>query len=58
MDPGGDQPYLSRQYPEAVAGANRDHWILGDQWHPEKTYGNDEFSRKNFEHFLAHCRAV
>jgi putative glutamine amidotransferase len=43
---------------ESVAGRNSDHWILGVQWHPEKNYGFDEFSRKIFERFLAHCRAV
>jgi len=43
---------------ESVAGTNDDHWILGVQWHPEKSYSNDEFSRKIFHNFLARCRAV
>jgi putative glutamine amidotransferase len=43
---------------ESVVGRNSDQWILGVQWHPEKSYGCDEFSRKIFECFLAQCRAV
>jgi putative glutamine amidotransferase len=43
---------------ESVAGRDRDHWILGVQWHPEKSYCYDEFSRKIFDCFLARCRAV
>jgi putative glutamine amidotransferase len=43
---------------ESVVGKNENHWILGVQWHPEKSFGNDGFSRNLFEHFLARCRAV
>ncbi len=43
---------------ESVRGIANDHWILGVQWHPEKSYSCDELSRKIFYHFLARCRAV
>jgi len=43
---------------ESVFRADRHHWILGVQWHPEKSFGYDDFSRNLFEHFLARCRAV
>lgn len=43
---------------EAVGGTNPHHWILGVQWHPEKSFGFDEFSRNLFGYFLARCRAV
>ena len=43
---------------ESVAGMSRKHWILGVQWHPEKSFSGDDFSRRLFEFFLARCRAV
>jgi putative glutamine amidotransferase len=43
---------------ESVAGSDKDHWILGVQWHPEKSFFYDSFSRSLFEFFLARCRAV
>jgi putative glutamine amidotransferase len=43
---------------ESVCITSSDHWVLGVQWHPEKSYGSDEFSRRIFQHFLARCRAV
>lgn len=43
---------------ESVVYSNRDHWILGVQWHPEKSFNSDGFSRRLFEHFLARCRAA
>jgi putative glutamine amidotransferase len=43
---------------ESVSGTNKDHWILGVQWHPEKSYDHDGFSRRIFHHFLARCGAV
>ncbi len=43
---------------ESVFGTDPRHWILGVQWHPEKSYSSDDFSRNLFEHFLARCRAV
>jgi putative glutamine amidotransferase len=43
---------------ESVVCSNRDHWILGVQWHPEKNFRRDNFSWKLFEFFLARCRAA
>ncbi len=43
---------------ESVVGRNQSQWVLGVQWHPEKSFGCDEFSRNLFEYFLARCRAV
>ena len=43
---------------ESVFHTNQDHWILGVQWHPERSFTSDSFSRKLFENFLARCRAV
>lgn len=43
---------------ESVECANPNHWILGVQWHPEKSFAYDDFSRKIFECFLARCRAA
>lgn len=43
---------------ESVAQTDAEPWILGVQWHPEKDFERDVFSRKLFEHFLARCRAV
>ncbi len=43
---------------ESVAYTSQNNWILGVQWHPEKSFLYDEFSRKLFEYFLAHCRAA
>jgi putative glutamine amidotransferase len=43
---------------ESVVGTDPRHWILGVQWHPEKSFGCDRFSQNVFEHFLARCRAV
>jgi putative glutamine amidotransferase len=40
---------------EAVSGAGGEQWVLGVQWHPEKSYDYDEFSRKIFGAFLAQC---
>jgi putative glutamine amidotransferase len=42
---------------EAVAGTADDHWILGIQWHPEKSYEYDQFSRNILEEFIRRCRA-
>lgn len=43
---------------ESVVYSNPDHLILGVQWHPEKNYRSDGFSRRLFEFFLARCRAA
>lgn len=37
------------EHPEA-------HFVLGVQWHPERTYNQDENSRKLFDAFVAACR--
>jgi putative glutamine amidotransferase len=43
---------------ESVSYSDRNHWVLGIQWHPEKSFECDEFSRKIFKFFLARCRAA
>jgi putative glutamine amidotransferase len=43
---------------ESVSYSDPNHWVLGIQWHPEKSFACDEFSRKIFEFFLARCRAA
>jgi len=43
---------------ESVSYSDTKHWVLGIQWHPEKSFAQDEFSRKIFESFLARCRAA
>jgi putative glutamine amidotransferase len=43
---------------ESIFGTEPQQWILGVQWHPEKSFRSDNFSRKLFEHFLARCGAV
>jgi putative glutamine amidotransferase len=42
---------------EALAGTATDHWVLGVQWHPEKSYAYDQFSRRILEEFVQRCRA-
>ena len=43
---------------ESVSYSDPQHWVLGIQWHPEKSFECDEFSRKIFDFFLARCRAA
>jgi putative glutamine amidotransferase len=43
---------------EAVICSDMGHWIVGVQWHPEKSFSSDGFSQKIFEIFLARCRAA
>ena len=43
---------------ESVSNTKDGYWILGVQWHPEKSYSCDAFSRKIFDHFLARCRGA
>ncbi len=40
---------------EAVVGKDKRHWILGVQWHPEKSFASDGFSRRIFERFITCC---
>jgi len=41
---------------EGVAGTDESQWILGVQWHPERSYSLDIFSQNIFHQFLAQCR--
>lgn len=41
---------------EAVEGTAPDQWVLGVQWHPERTYKDEELSRKIFAEFIAEAR--
>ena len=41
---------------EAVEGTSSDQWVLGVQWHPERTFGEDVLSRRLFEEFLTQAR--
>jgi putative glutamine amidotransferase len=43
---------------ESIFGTEPQQWMLGVQWHPEKSFRGDDFSRRLFEHFLARCRAA
>ncbi len=38
---------------EGVEGVARDHWVMGVQWHPERTYKEDAFSLALFRAFVA-----
>ncbi len=42
---------------EAVELDSPDHFVLGIQWHPERTYAQKEFSRAIFAAFIAAARA-
>jgi putative glutamine amidotransferase len=59
--PGKDLSVIARA-PDGVIESviHRDpaQYILGVQWHPEKSFGFDMFSRRLFEGFIARCRAV
>lgn len=37
---------------EAVEGSDPEHWLIGLQWHPERTVGNSAASRAIFAAFL------
>ncbi len=41
---------------EAVIGTDPGQWILGVQWHPEKSFAFDDFSRRIFGRFLQSCQ--
>lgn len=59
--PGRDLKVIARALDgiiESVVHTDPAQWILGVQWHPEKSFNDDAFSRKLFENFLARCRAV
>jgi putative glutamine amidotransferase len=42
---------------ESVISTSDEPWILGVQWHPEKSYGYDCLSKNLFDTFVAQCRA-
>ena len=41
---------------EAVEGTAPDQWVLGVQWHPERTFADDNLSRVIFEEFIAQAQ--
>jgi putative glutamine amidotransferase len=41
---------------EAVEGTAGGHWVLGVQWHPERTFKKNEVSRRIFEKLIAEAR--
>ncbi len=41
---------------EAVESTSPDHFVLGLQWHPERTYAQEESSRAVFASFIAAAR--
>ncbi len=43
---------------ESVVHRDPAQWILGVQWHPEKSFDRDRFSRRLFESFIARSRAI
>ncbi len=43
---------------EAVVGKETDRWVLGVQWHPERSYSHDPLSRKIFDRFIESCRTT
>jgi putative glutamine amidotransferase len=42
---------------EAIEGAADDHFVLGVQWHPERTVDTDEYSRAIFRAFIQAAQA-
>jgi putative glutamine amidotransferase len=42
---------------EAVEGNTPGHWVLGVQWHPERTFQKNEASRRIFEKLISEARA-
>jgi putative glutamine amidotransferase len=41
---------------EAVESTSPDHFVLGIQWHPERTFDEEPSSRAIFERFLEAAR--
>lgn len=41
---------------EAVEGTSPDQWVLGVQWHPERTFAEDAFSRTLFDALIGQAR--
>jgi putative glutamine amidotransferase len=42
---------------EAVEGTTPGHWVLGVQWHPERTFEKNQVSRRIFGKLIAEARA-
>ncbi len=42
---------------EAVEGTAEGQWVLGVQWHPERTFEKSEVSRRIFEKLIAEARS-
>ena len=42
---------------EAIEGTNPEHWVLGVQWHPERTFEKNEVSRRIFGKLIEEARA-
>ncbi|MGC2209516.1 MAG: gamma-glutamyl-gamma-aminobutyrate hydrolase family protein, partial [Candidatus Korobacteraceae bacterium] len=42
---------------EAVEGTIPGHWVLGVQWHPERTFEKNEVSRRIFGKLITEARA-
>jgi putative glutamine amidotransferase len=42
---------------EAVEGTAEGHWVLGVQWHPERTFEKNEVSRRIFEKLISEARS-
>jgi putative glutamine amidotransferase len=40
---------------EAVMGTEEGQLLLGVQWHPERSFAHDEFSRRIFQWFIENC---
>ena len=38
---------------EAVEGVNKEHFVIGIQWHPERTFDGSALSRRLFQAFVA-----
>ncbi|PSH04309.1 MAG: peptidase C26 [Acidobacteria bacterium] len=42
---------------EAVESTSKEQWVLGVQWHPERTFDKDDVSRHIFEKLIAEARS-
>jgi putative glutamine amidotransferase len=42
---------------ESIGCFEHEQWILGVQWHPEKSVAYDKFSRNMFDTFIGECRS-
>jgi putative glutamine amidotransferase len=42
---------------EAVEGISGEHWVLGVQWHPERTFEQNDVSRRIFGKLVTEARA-